>query len=498
MIKNNDTKKNIVSRPPIVVIMGHIDHGKSTLLDFLRKSQIVANEAGGITQHIGAYEIIKNNKKITFLDTPGHEAFVSVRERGAKIADIAILIVSAEDGVKPQTIEAFESIKKSNIPFIVAINKIDSPKANIDLCKASLIENEIYLEGMGGNISYVEISAKQGTGVDNLLDLIILTAEIEDLKADLRGEAEGFIIETHKCKQRGIEATLVLKKGTLKKGSFIATKSAWSPVRMIEDQEKKQFEEISFSTPFKICGFNILPDAGDVFRVFENKKEAEIFASSKNFHPPKKDDNLVEKTGETIIPLIIKTDVAGSKEAIEYELSKTNLDGIKFKILKSETGDISEADMKIAMTNEKTLIAGFNVSIDNQAKQILEKIQIPVKVFNIIYEITKWILDSAIERKTKIKIEEEVGKAKIIRIFGKNKKIQIIGAKVKEGKIETGLMFKLLRRNEEIDKGKIKGMQKAKNEVTLATEDEEFGAAIDCKTDVAEGDMIYVFKIIEK
>lgn len=498
MTEKTSTKEEEIVRPPIVAVMGHIDHGKSTLLDYLRKSSIVSGEAGGITQHIGAYEVEKNNKKITFLDTPGHEAFMSVRERGAQIADIAILIVSAEDGVKPQTLEALRMIKESQTPFIVAINKIDSPKANIDLTKASLIENEIYLEGMGGDISFAEISAKEGTGVDDLLDLILLTAEVEDFKANPDGKTEGFVVESHKCKKKGISATLVLKSGTLKMGSFIATHNSYSPVRSIEDQDGKKLEKVTFSTPFEICGFSEIPNAGDIFEVFENKKEAENFAKGE---VQKQGKNIQEEKiqeGVTLIPLIIKSDVVGSREAIEYELSKLDLDGIKFKILESSTGDVSETDTKMALTNNKTLIVGFNVDINVQAKQMIEREKITVKVFDIIYEATDWIKEMALERKEKIQIEEEIGKAKIIRIFGNNKKLQVIGAKVKEGKIETGSMFKLLRRNEPIDKGKIKGMQKAKDEVSLATTDEEFGAAIECKTDLAEGDMIYAYQVVEK
>jgi translation initiation factor IF-2 len=498
MTTEKDKKENFIVRPPVVAVMGHIDHGKSTLLDHLRSSKIVDGEAGGITQHIGAYEIEKNSKKITFLDTPGHEAFVRVRERGAQIADIAILIVSAEDGVKPQTLEALESIKKSGIPFIVAINKIDSPRANVDLAKASLIENAIYLEGMGGDISFTEISAKEGTGVNELLDLVLLTAEVEEFKADPEGEPSGFVVESHKCKQRGNSATLILKNGTLQKNSFIATQTAFSPVRLIEDAEENKLESVTFSTPFTICGFSSLPNSGDEFKVFEIKKEAENFASSKVQGKGRNEKGEEIKEGITVVPLIIKTDVVGSKEAIEHELEKLKLEGMQFKILKSDTGDICEDDTKLALTNDKTLVVGFNVSIGPQAQAIIERNSLPVKVFNIIYEVTQWIEEEALQRKEKIEVEEEIGKAKILKIFGNNKKLQIIGGKVKEGKIETGVMFKLLRRNEEIDKGKIKGLQKAKEEVTLVTEDEEFGASIDCKTELAVGDMIYVYSVVKK
>lgn len=504
MTTQETKKENLIERPPVVAVMGHIDHGKSTLLDTIRKTNITKGEAGGITQHIGAYEVLKNqdneNKKITFLDTPGHEAFCSVRERGALIADIAILIVSAEDGVKPQTLEAFKCIKESNTPFIVAINKIDSPKANIDLTKASLIENEIYLEGMGGNISYAEISATEGTGIDDLLDLILLTAEVEDFKADKDTEAAGFVVETHKDKTKGISATLILKNGTLRVGDFIATVDSYSPIRAILDQNNKQLKEVSFSTPFTISGFTGNPKAGDEFKFFQKKKDAEeyLFENKNKKSSDNKDEGPEKESAKNVVPLIIKGDVIGSVEAIQYELNKINIENLTFKVIKAETGDISEADAQLALTNENSLIAGFNVKIDNQAKQVIERNGVFVKTFNIIYEVTKWIEEIAKENKPKELIEEEIGKAKVLKVFGENKKLKIIGGKVKEGKIEIGAKIKLFRKNEEIDSGIIKGLQKSKQEATLILEGEEFGSAISIKTEIAENDMLYAYQTVEK
>jgi translation initiation factor IF-2 len=516
MTNSPTTKKNLVTRPPVVAVMGHIDHGKSTLLDTIRKSRITAKEAGGITQHVGAYEVEQDHNgkkmKITFLDTPGHEAFCSVRERGAKIADIAILIVSAEDGVKPQTLEAVKCIRDSETPFIVAINKIDSPKANVDLAKASLIENEIYLEGMGGDISFVEISAKEGTKLDELIDLILLTAEVEDFMADPNGEAEGFVVEAQKDKRKGNSATLILKNGTLTIGKFIATNNSYSPVRSLVDQDKKNLDKVTFSTPFSVFGFDKLPNAGDLFKVFENKKEAEDFASQNPQQNPEsriqlsRASTLMERNpesdqtneAESIIPLIIKTDVVGSKEAIEYELGKLKLENIKFKILKSDTGDISEADAKLAATNELTIIAGFNVNVDIQANHVIERNNIPVKTFDIIYEVTDWIESTAVEKKPKVMVIEEIGQAKVLKVFGGAKKQQVVGGKVREGKIETRATFLLMRRNEKIDTGIVKGLQKAKEKVTLVTEGEEFGSAVECKTPIAESDIFLVSKEVEK
>jgi len=487
-------------RPPIVAIMGHIDHGKSTLLDYIRNTNIVAKEAGGITQHMGAYEVEKESNgkknKITFLDTPGHEAFFSVRERGAKIADIAVLIVSAEDGVKTQTKEALKCIKDAGLPFVVAINKIDSPKANIDITKASLIENEVYLEGMGGNISYAEISAKTGKGIDDLLDVILLTAEVEDYKANKNLQGSGFVIEANKDKFKGITATLVLKEGTARKGDFVVSKHTYSPIRSIIDQNNKQLSEISFTAPFTVSGFTQLPHAGEPFEIVKTKKEAEEYIL--NHEVDTSDPILNEKDEHSIfLPVIIKSDVVGSKEAIEYELKKIDINHVVIKVIRSETGDVSEADTQLALTNDKTVIISFNVKTDNQAKTVIERNNILSKNFSIIYEIPTWIETIAKDAQPTHERAEVVAEVKIIRVFGSAKKLQVIGAKVRTGIVEKGLKFKIIRRNEEIGIGTFKGLQRQKQEVTEIPEGEEFGCAIESKIDLAENDILQVTKMVK-
>ena len=501
MSQPSHTTEASSARPPVVAIMGHIDHGKSTLLDYIRKSNVVAKEAGGITQHIGAYEVEKDHggekKRITFLDTPGHEAFCSVRERGAKIADIAVLIVSAEDGVKPQTKEALECIKGAGLPFVVAINKIDSPKANVDVTKASLMENEIYLEGLGGSISYAEISAKTGQGVDDLLDVILLTAEVEDFKANANAAGSGFVVEANKDKFKGITATLILKNGTARKGDFIVTRNSYSPVRSIIDQNGKQVDTVSFSTPFTISGFNDLPAAGETFEVMKSKKEAEDYILE---NKPAATAQSVEKKDEDSIflPIVIKSDVVGSKEAIEYELRKVNINHVVLRVIRSETGDISEADAKLALTNERTVIVGFNVKMDAQARSIIERNNVPYKNFNIIYEIPTWVEELARNVKPTVMKEEVVAEVKILKIFSHVKKLQVVGAKVKSGTVEKGLKFKIVRRMEEIGTGTFKGLQRAKQEVDSVPEPEEFGCAIDSKIDLAESDILQVVKMVQQ
>jgi translation initiation factor IF-2 len=500
MSQTSQTTEAVSARPPIVAIMGHIDHGKSTLLDYIRSSNIVSKEAGGITQHIGAYEVEKNHngekKRITFLDTPGHEAFCSVRERGARIADIAVLIVSAEDGVKPQTKEALNCIKSAGLPFVVAINKIDSPKANVDITKASLMENEVYLEGLGGNVSYAEISAKTGKGIEDLLDIILLTAEIEDFKANASSMGSGFVVEANKDKFKGITGTLILKNGSAHKGDFIVTRNGYSPIRTIIDQNNKQLSTISFSTPFAVSGFDNLPFAGETFEVVKTKKEAEEYVRTHTIVAT--DQVTVQKDEHSIfLPVIIKSDVVGSKEAIEYELRKINVNHVIVKVIRSETGDVSEADTQLALTNDKTIIISFNVKTDSQARSIIERNNILNKNFSIIYEIPTWVEEIAKNAQPTHERPEVVAEVKILKVFGNTKKLQIVGAKVKTGTVEKNLKFKILRRNEEIGVGSFKGLQRQKQEADVVHAPDEFGCAIDSRIDLAENDILHIIKMIQ-
>lgn len=502
MSSTSHTKEESLIRPPVIAIMGHIDHGKSTLLDYIRKSNVVAKEAGGITQHIGAYEVEYDQngekQKITFLDTPGHEAFCGVRERGAKIADIAVLIVSAEDGVKPQTKEALACIKNAGLPYVVAINKIDSPKANIDLCKASLMENEIYLEGLGGTISYAEISAKTGQGITNLFDIILLTAEIEDYRYNPIAPGSGYVVEAQKDKFKGITATLILKNGVAKKGDFIVTQHTYSPIRTIIDQNQKQHNSITCSEPFTISGFDSLPIAGDTFEIVSSKKEAEdcILQSALGADVQNKKEITCDEHS-IFLPIIIKSDVIGSKDAIEYELRKININHIVLKVIRSETGDVTEADAQLAITNPRTVIISFNVKTDSQARSLIERNNIKIKDFNIIYEIQKWVEELALEAQPSHEREEVIAEIKVLRVFGDVKKLQIIGGRVVSGTIEKNLKFKITRRGEEIGRGALKGLQRNKQEVDMVPEPEEFGCAVDTRIDLAEHDILQVVKMVK-
>lgn len=499
MIDPNQSKK--IDRPPVVVIMGHIDHGKSTLLDYIRKSNIVAKEAGGITQHLGAYEVEHKDengeiKRITFLDTPGHEAFCGVRNRGARVADVGILIVSAEDGVKPQTIEALNCIKNEKRPLIVAINKIDSPRANIDQTKNSLIENEIYLEGHGGGIPYVEISAKEGTGVKDLLDLILIVSAIEELKGDPNNKASGFVIESHKNKNKGITSTLIIKDGTLKQGQFVVCKDKYAPVRIFEDFKGSPIKIASFSTPVKISGWSNYPDVGEFFESFDSKKEAEEYCEQ--HRKISKTYRIESSENEFIIPLIVKADTHGSIEAIEHEIQKIKPQNAKIKIVVTETGNITEKDIKIASGNENTLVIGFGIDIDKQAEIMRERLGVNIAIFNIIYELTKWVEEEVEKIRPKLDTEEIQGKAKILKHFNSTKSIQVVGGRMEEGKIKTGENIKILRRDEEIGRGKVKELQKQKSKTGEVNQGDEFGLSVETKVEIAPGDHVETFQIVKK
>lgn len=492
-------------RPPVVAILGHIDHGKSTLLDYIRKSNIVSKEAGGITQHISAYEITHNDKehgiqKITFVDTPGHEAFCDVRSRGAGIADIAILIISAEDGVMPQTIEAIQCIKKDKVPFIVAINKIDSNRADIERTKSSLIENEVYIEGYGGDIPVVPISAKTGQGIDDLLSMILLVAEMENLETNTNIKAKGVVVEANKDEKRGISATVIIKDGTLNVGDFVSGFNSIAPVRNIEDTSGNKLDSATSSTPIIIFGWSNLPPVGSTFETFNTKKEAEAHSQeiSSKKDTDQKTKNIESREDLAVIPIIIKTDVSGTGEAINFELNKIKTDRVEFNILENTTGIISEADLKLAATNSDTIVVGMGVGMDPRADILRERNGTTVKTFKIIYELVDWLKEIVKERTPKIMIEEIRGNVKVLATFSQTKKVQVLGGKVLSGVISLGNSVRILRRGEKIGNGVIKELQQQRVATKQISEGNEFGASISADVEIAQGDTFEVVAMIEK
>ena len=506
-MNNPDKKTNTVVRPPVVVIMGHIDHGKSTLLDYIRKTNVVAEESGGITQRISAYEVRHNTssgeKRITFLDTPGHEAFSKTRERGVQAADVAVLIVSAEEGVKSQTLEAFNTIKESGIPFIVAINKIDKPAANPEKTKMDLVEKGVYLEGYGGDVPYVPISAKGGEGVDQLLDMILLVAELAALTGSPDKDAEGFIIESHLDPKRGISATLIIKDGTLKKGMYTVVEGSISATRIMEDFLGKQIAEATFSSPVSIIGFDKAPPIGAHFRAFENKKEAEE-AVRENIELKKKELSKnkgveAETAGDRkTLPIILKADSNGSLEALEKEVVKLNTDKVFFKVIGSGVGAIGETDMKLASSDKETMVVGFNVKIDPTARELKESSGVWVETAEVIYKLSEKLAEEAEKRRPRVETMESIGKAKVQKLFSQSKGKQIVGGKVLEGKISEGGQVKIIRREAEIGKGRVASLEQSKIKAKEISEGSDFGMQIESKIDIAPGDILEAFSVVQK
>lgn len=500
MAKKNKKQKaeEIVKRPPVVVVMGHIDHGKSTLLDYIRSSNVVDGEAGGITQHLSAYVVDHktsegNEEKITFLDTPGHAAFQKMRLRGADVADVAILVVSAEDGVKPQTLEALESIKAADIPFIVAINKIDKPNANIPTVQSSLIENEIYIEGMGGDIPWMGISAKTGEGIPELLDLVVLAADMAELTGDVNATASGKVIEGKMDSKRGNTATLIVNNGTLSGGTFVVAGEAYAPVRIMEDFNGKTIKEATLSMPVGIVGFNEIPNAGDEFSIVGSRKEAEALITETKNADTTKTERFNSKL--PVVPILIKADVLGTIEAIEHELDKFESDRIAVRVIDTGVGDISVADVQNVSATKDAIIVGFSVKVERAAQDLSERLGVEIDTFDIIYELSEW-LDTALKNRTPQKEEEIVsGTAKVLKVFSVQKNTHVLGGRVETGEVKLKQPVRIMRRDILVGKGVIKNIQQTKQDTEKITEG-EFGMQIDTKATVAPGDILEAYDLV--
>ncbi len=501
MAKEESQNEKSVARPPIVVVMGHIDHGKTTLLDRIRSTNVAEKESGGITQHIGAYEATVSTKegetrKITFIDTPGHEAFSKMRSRGAKVADIAILVVAADDGVKPQTKEAIETIISAEIPFVVALNKIDKPNANIEKAKKDLSEHNVLIEEWGGKIPLVPISAKTGEGVENLLEIVLLTSELEDLKADPIAKASGVVIESHLDSKRGNAATLIIHNGVLRQGEFVVAGKTFAPVRIFEDFAGHGVKEAFFGQAVRIVGFGVLPDTGSSFQTVGSKKEAEALsneaseksetASLKAVKTPAGDEKIFE------IPLIIKADTTGSAEALEAEIKKLESEKLKIKMIRSGVGPINEDDIKLASGSLSTIVVGFKVAVEKSAVDLAERYGITVKSFDIVYEVADWLKVTIRDKLPEEIIEKELGRIKILKLFKQGAKDQIVGGRVISGVALSGKKFKIKRRGNFLGEGRIQELEQNKTRVSEVEEGKEFGLRIISKLALAEGDELEV------
>ncbi|MDP2966982.1 MAG: translation initiation factor IF-2 [bacterium] len=475
-------KKIYLLRPPIVVVLGHIDHGKTSLLTAIKDFKILEKETGGITQHIGAYQIEHQGKKITFLDTPGHEAFSQMRSRGAKVADIAILVIDAAEGVKSQTKEAISHIKKAGIPVIIALNKIDKPEANPEKAKRELSQEGLLVESLGGKVPSLEISAKTKRGIPELLELILLVAEMEELKADSQKPGEGLVIESYLNNLRGPTATLLLTDGHLKIGDTVGTNSASVRIKNIENFQKTSVQKALPSDPVIIFGFNQAPGVGEKFKVFPDLASAENYI--KTSREKEKTPEVLEATDQQkVLNLILKTDVLGSAEAMEGILNSLPQEKIFLKILKSETGNINESDIKLALSSRATIL-GFRVKMDFIAKKMAEREKVKIITFEVIYDLVERVqklMEKIVEPK---EVRKDLGKVKVLAKFLTEKNRQIIGGRVTEGEIKKGALIEVFRpgrgtggggTEEKIGQGKMINLQRNKKNAALISKGEECG-----------------------
>lgn len=485
-----------VPRQPVIAVLGHVDHGKSSLLDFIRKSNVVEGEAGGITQRISAYEVAhttedKKTLPITFLDTPGHEAFQSMRERGVEIADIAILIVSAEDGVKAQTVEAWKTIDERKLPYVVAINKVDKPGADIQKTKNSLVENGIYIEGYGGDVPCVEISAKTGQGVDFLLETLLLVVEINDLKANLETDATGFVLESFIDQKRGISATLVIKDGTLPSSGAILSGTALSPIRIVEDYRGKAIKNPHAGQPIKVTGFDEAPVAGAAFisssdkKMLEKMKEETQHTTEQAVLDPR-----LYRNAKVVIPVIVRADSLGTLSAVTRELLKRETEDVKIKIIGQGIGPITEGDVMQAGSDEKVLIIGFAIKVDAKALDQAERFNVKPETFDIIYKLSEWFDTVVLDRLPYEEKETVLGTLKVLKSFSSQKDKHVIGGKVETGKIALNTVVKIIRRGVEMGRGRIVELQSQKIKTNEVNEGNECGLMVETKVEMIPSDIL--------
>lgn len=506
-----DASEDLIERPAVVTIMGHVDHGKTTLLDSIRHTKVTEGEAGGITQHIGAYQVKVNDKKITFLDTPGHAAFTTMRARGAQVTDITILVVAADDGVMPQTIEAINHAKAAEVPIIVAVNKMDKEAANPDRVMQELTEHGLVSEAWGGDTIFVPISAKNGEGIDSLLEMILLVSEVEEYKANPSRKANGTVIEARLDKGRGSVATLLVQNGTLKIGDPIVIGNTFGRVRAMVNDLGRRVKDAGPSTPVEITGLNEVPQAGDRFIVFEDEKTArqvgEVraqrqLASQRNEKSRVTLDTLFEQMKEGEIKelnIILKADVQGSAEAVAASLNKIEVEGAKVKIIHTGVGAITESDIILA-TASNAIVIGFNVRPDVNAKRAAESENVDVRLHRIIYKAIEEI-ESAMKGMLDPEFEEKIiGQAEVRTTFKVSKVGTIAGSYVTEGKITRDSGIRLIREGVVIYEGEIDALKRFKDDVKEVATNYECGITIKNYNDLKEGDVIeaYVMEEIER
>jgi translation initiation factor IF-2 len=499
-------KKSAKARPPVVVVMGHVDHGKTKLLDAIRSTHIVDAEAGGITQHIGAYQVEKDGRLLTFIDTPGHEAFSAMRSRGAQVADIAILLVAADDGVQPQTIEAVSHIRNAGLPFIVAINKIDKPDANIDKVKSDLAQIDLNPEDWGGKTICVEVSAKKNLNIDGLLETLFLVADMEkeNIVANNGRSAVGTIIESHVDKGEGPVATVLIQNGTLKRGDLVKIGPVSGKIRAMKNWKGEIVNETPPSMPVKILGLNNIPQVGEILTVVDNKKDFRKMSKIRKGHKVdfggeaigiKNEDE--EEVKKPQVNLFLKADVLGSIEAIIESLQKINQDKVDVKVVKQSLGNITEADIENAIGLSAHLI-GFNVKITTEAKRLATTKDFKVELYEVIYDLLQFVEDKIKELAGTEKIETEIGRLKVLKIFRTGKNWQIVGGNVKTGIVKSDLIARIYRDGVVLEEAKVVAIEAGKESVAEVAEGQECGMKIEGTEDIREGDEVAVISIEEK
>ena len=501
-----DKESDLVPRAPVVTIMGHVDHGKTSLLDYIRNAHVASGEAGGITQAIGAYQVEINGNKITFIDTPGHAAFTEMRARGAKITDIVVIIVAADDGVMPQTKEAIDHAKSANVPIIVAINKIDKTTANVDKIMSEMSEFGLTPEEWGGDTIFVKLSARTGENVDLLLESILALAEMEDLKANPKRYATGTVIESKLDKNKGVTASLLINNGTLRLGDPVVVGSSFGKVRTLKDSNGNDLISALPSTPVEITGLNVVPVAGDKFMAFETEKEARSIAEKRaNAEKEKKYtkkavslEDLFERieSGHKEINIVLKTDVKGSEEAVKNALEKINVEGVKVTVIRSGVGTITESDVVLASASN-AIIIGFNVVPSAKTKEAAKNYEVDIRLYNIIYKLVEEI-ESAMKGMLDPTYEEvTTGEAEIRQIFKFSKVGNIAGVHVTSGVIKNNSECKLIRDGVIITTSKIGSLQREKDQVKEVKSGYDCGLTIENYSDIKVGDTIIAFEMKE-
>jgi len=493
--KQAKIKEVIKIRPPVVVVLGHVDHGKSSLLEAIRDFKITSKESGGITQHIGAYEIEDNGQKITFIDTPGHEAFSAMRARGAEVADIALLVVDAAQSVQPQTKEAVMAIKRAEIPMIVVLNKIDLPNANPQKIMGELAKIDVSVEDFGGTIPSVKVSAKEKTGIDELLEMILLVADIQELKSQTDVPVQGLIIESYMDGSKGPIATAIIEKGILRDKDIIATDLAMAKVKHLEDFNWKPIKEAHPSQPVIILGFEQVPAVGEKFKCYNTAEEA--MANIKKETPKREIGQTVLDTDSSkkVLNIIVKGDVYGSLEAVEVMLKNLPQDKAILRILKLEVGDISESDAKLAEMS-KSIIIGFRVKVSPTVVQFMKndtEKKLRIKTFSVIYELIQDVRNSLEKTLEAEVVRTDVGKLRTILVFWGEKNRQIVGGKITEGEFKKGLKLEVMRDSLKVGSGRIINLQRDKKDIDKLRKGDEAGILFEGNIKIEKGDIIVAY-----